>query len=384
MRTGSDVGSHGGRGTAVVLAGAGARGAYEAGALSVLLPALPPEERPQIYVGTSAGAINAAGFAAFSHLDAAEAGARVVDQWRQLRQIDVFRPVGRTTARNLAGLLRGKAPAAVLDSEPLWTFLHKQVSFDQLRYNLAFGHIQACAAVATDQWTHRNSVFTACGDFIELPPADDVRGIDYRRVTLAAEHVMASSAIPGVFPAIDIPPVEGAPPDWFIDGGIRLNTPIKPALKFGADRIIVVATSPERVPVQGDNTLPRPAATGGLVDLARAIMDDPLVEDLQVLRRDNYLAATDQTCNRRVIPHIFVGPPDSTVLGELARDVLKTRSWVPPHTIGRLTSKSADLCQLASHVLFDPDFIAGALELGQQHAREKLAKGGIVWETEAA
>lgn len=397
MGAGTDVGSRrggysstpdaGGGGTAVVLAGAGARGAYEAGVLSVLLPALPEKRRPTIFVGTSAGAINAAGLAAFAHLGPAEATARLIEQWRQLRQKDVFRSVGGTTLRNLATLLRGRTPRAVLDSAPLWDFLGQRVSFDQLRHNISSGRISACAVVSTDQWTHRNAVFTECAEDFSLPANDDVRAIDYRRVTLDVAHVMASAAIPGLFPAIDIPPVPGAPVDWFVDGGVRLNTPIKPALKLGADRLIVVATSPEELSSpDNDDVLPPPGATSGLVDLARAVMDDPLVADLAVLRRDNEraVAPTNPALDKRVIPHVFVGPPNRTVLGELARDVLRRRSWWPPHTIGRMVANSADLCELAGHVLFDREFIAGAIHQGQEDARRKLVEDAVEWRDEEA
>lgn len=392
MRAETDEGSNpeercpdphpGGNGTAIVLAGAAARGAYEAGALSVLLPALPPDQRPKIYVGTSAGAINAAGFAALAHLDPAEAAARIVDQWRHLRQGDVFHPVAATTLRNLAVLLRGKSPRAVLDSAPLWDYLGKQISFDQLQYNIEFGTVRACAVVATDQWTHRNTVFTACAEEFSLPDADDSRGIDYRRATLEVAHVMASSAIPGAFPAISIPPVPDAPVDWFVDGGVRLNTPIKPALKLGADRIIVVATSPEELSSpRPEGRLPLPGATGGLVDLARAIMDDPLVEDLKVLQGKNKKVCQKPSAvpDKRRVPFVFVGPPNRTALRDLARDVLRRRRWWPPHTVARLVSNSDDLCELATHLLFDREFIEGAIWQGQKDARERLVRGDLAW-----
>ncbi|MDQ1398870.1 MAG: hypothetical protein QOK20_802, partial [Acidimicrobiaceae bacterium] len=77
---------------AVVLAGAGARGAYEAGVLSVLLPALEAEgTAPQIFIGTSAGAINAAGFSALSHLGARDASDQVLRFWREIGVRDVLR-----------------------------------------------------------------------------------------------------------------------------------------------------------------------------------------------------------------------------------------------------------------------------------------------------
>jgi NTE family protein len=82
--------------TALVLAGGGARGAYEAGALSVLLPELERRgELPTIYVGTSVGALNATMLAALRHLPAEEAVAELVDIWRTLDKSEVIRPILR-------------------------------------------------------------------------------------------------------------------------------------------------------------------------------------------------------------------------------------------------------------------------------------------------
>lgn len=387
----SQAGERSGRRVAVVLAGAAARGAYEAGALSVLLPALGSDHQPDIYIGTSAGAINSAGFASFSHLDPEVAGRKVVDSWRGLRQGDVFRPplggflrsAVRTVAR--AGKPRLQ-PVGLLDTAPLTPTLRKLVNWDQLHVNIRDGALSACGVVATDTSTHRSTVFLEGRPSLPLPKADPERGIRFVRATLGPDHVVASSSLPGLFPAAGIVD-DGADGAWYVDGGVRLNAPLKPALMLDADYVVVVATSPASVPPPPPDVLERPpGVTGGLVDIMRAVTEDRMVEDLSVLARKNETAApfgqTGAAGRRRTVKYVFSGPAVAGELSTLARDVLRARRlWPPPGPLARLAARSPDLCELMSHVLFDREFIAGSIELGQCDARAQLTNGAVQWRT---
>lgn len=384
---------------AAVLAGAAARGAYEAGALSVILPALGASQ-PRLYVGTSAGAINALGFSAFSHLDPETAGQRVMALWRGIGQGDIFRPplptMLRSTARMLArwGGVR-REPVGLLDTAPLRRTLSRVVNWDQLHVNVRDGHVAACCVVATDKSTHQSVGFLESGPSFPMPEDDDVRGIRFLRATLAPEHVVASSSLPALFPAVWIPDAHCGG-SWYVDGGVRLNAPIKPALLLGADRIVVVATSPATAPPVAGDALGRPPGVGsGLVDILRAVTEDRMVEDLGSLVRHNKRADRPEgaAVNQRVgddgarrggsrtVPYVFAGPSRAGELGELARKVLRSRGlWPPPAPLARLVSRSPDLCELMTHVLFDREFIAGSIALGQADARAQLrADGGVVW-----
>jgi len=195
-------------GVAVVVSGAGARGAYEAGALSVILPALGVRQ-PQFYVGASAGAINSLGFAALSHLDPAEAGERVLALWRGIHRGHVFRSPAETML--LAGvrrLLRGGGrrhrPVSLFDTAPLHDTLGRVLNWDQLHVNIRHGRVAACGVVATAMRTHRSTVFLECHPSVAVPDHDPVRDIGFTGSTLTPAHVAGSSAIPAVFPAIGI------------------------------------------------------------------------------------------------------------------------------------------------------------------------------------
>src|SRR5437763_4208634 len=181
----------------LVLAGGGARGAYEVGALSALLPAL--EEtgaRPRILVGTSVGAINGVFLASRADEPIARIAVEGGALWRALRWEQVVRPLASPGAlerlllyiAEIAGVPGAEVPA-LLDPAPLAQTLPREVSFERLHRNVADGHLDAAAVVGTSALTSRSVVFHDGGD----PPAHDpVRGIDYVATRLDDEHARAS------------------------------------------------------------------------------------------------------------------------------------------------------------------------------------------------
>jgi len=380
-----------GAGVAVVLAGAGARGAYEAGALSVILPAL-GQDQPNIYVGASVGSINSVAFSSLSHLDPAAASAKALELWRSIHQSDIFRSplvsLPSAAVRRVApGGRAARRPGCLFDTAPLHETLTRLLDWDRLHANIRDGHVLACGVVATTQSTHRSKVFLESLPSMAIPREDSVRGISFSPSRLTPAHVVGSSAIPALFPAVDLEE-PGGEADWCVDGGVRLNTPIKPALMLGGRRIVVIATAPASLPKAGGDGLRRvPGITSGMVDILRALTVDPMVEDLRSLVHDNQRAAGASSSGSpggwpRTIEYVFTGPPRADQLGRLAGEVLRAgRGWSPTRLVGRRVADSPDLGELASYVLFHPDFIAGAIELGQQDARTHLHSGSMLWRT---
>jgi NTE family protein len=239
---------------ALILAGGGARGAYEAGALSVLLPELEKRgQLPRIVIGTSVGALNAAFIAANAQLPMRDMIARAVRIWEEMTWNDVARGIlsaasGRRAlqyAGEVLGIPRAHI-ASLLDPAPLRATVHRDVDFEQIERNVADGCLDAVGVVTTSALTARSVVFHTG---LTSPPADHRRGISYVATPLRAEHVLASASIPGAFPAVHVSCPEVAR-GWYCDGGTRLNTPIKPALALGADRVVVLALS-SLTPVSG-------------------------------------------------------------------------------------------------------------------------------------
>ena len=153
----------------LVLTGGGARGAYEVGALSVLLPALEAAgQRPTVLVGTSVGAINIAYFAANAHLGAADAVAGGIELWHSLRWEQVLAPLlaPSTALRKLSYLgdvlgVPGVQLTALLDTTPLTETVPRVIDFERLHRNVEAGRVHATAVVATSAATSESVVFGA-------------------------------------------------------------------------------------------------------------------------------------------------------------------------------------------------------------------------------
>jgi NTE family protein len=369
---------------ALVLAGGGARGAYEAGVLSVLLPALPENQRPNLIVGSSVGAVNGAYVAAtLPEGDAALANGREV--WEEIRWSDVLAtPSLRDLERlsrgivNFTGLLSLHVPA-FLDASPLAATLESAIPFSRIAEHVEAGRLEALAVVATSARTGRSVVFH-CGG---TPDAirDDKRGIDYVPATITEEHVRASAAIPALFPAVQIE--DGPASGWYFDGGTRMNAPIKPALSFGAERVIVIGLNSIKPGgedrIAGDE---RPDLVAGAAQVIDALLADPLVEDIQTLTTINELVGGRRLETHRLVPYIFVAPPARDTIGQIARKVFKrhyagllqARRSPQLAFLGRLMDANADALhgELLSYLFFAPEFARALIERGQADAQAWL------------
>lgn len=371
----------------LVLAGGGARGAYEVGALSVLLPWLDERrgQRPDVIVGTSVGALNAAYLAANAHEDTATLIEGGLSTWRQIRYRDVLAPllsVGELAAvtRFAIGLLiRGVAPYGLLDPAPLAATVPRLIDFAKLHQNIVDPEValRACAVVATAAHTNRTVVFH---DGARNPASDERRGIDYVPTVLGTDHVRASAAIPVAFPAVEVRDPEPAR-GWYFDGGTRLNTPIKPALELDVNRVIVIGLNSVASARKSSH---RPDLFDGASQVVQGLLSDPVIQDVQTLATINETlihggqAEADGDSGRRVVPYIFVGPRTPNAIGEIAREVyrerydglrsLRARDLA---AIGRLigADRSSTRGELFSYFFFAPDFAVRLIELGRADAK---------------
>jgi NTE family protein len=389
----------------LVLAGGGARGAYEIGALSVLLPELAKngkEDLPKVLVGTSAGAINTAWLASKAHRlsdeieTVLEEGEQIWGEmtWETAVKSLLSLSEARVGIKWLLGFLhvRGVEGMQVLDPSPLKRKLVKgplssksQGGLDFERIDLNVGEkecpLHSAAVVATRADTSLSVVFHTSVE--DSPPYDPARGITYAKTPLRVDHVMASAAIPTVFPAVPVKDDRSEIDGWYYDGGTRLNTPIKPALKLGAKRLIIIAmnspwledpsgTGPHKYPSDGKG----PAAVDGAASIIQSVLVDPLVNDLHNLARTNEdvqsagPAAT--MVDRDVIPYILIAPPQSDTIGQIAAEVFNDTG--PKGNVGFIgrkidAGKDAARGELLSYFFFHPAFAGSLIQQGKKDAQ---------------
>ncbi len=406
----------------VVLAGAGARGAYEAGVLAELLEYLDKRgDRPSVFIGTSAGAINAVLFASLAHLPADEASKQALSMWRSVRRNMVFNPfvltpsaIGRFVIERQLGFKISQPQTAglsggLLDTRPLRHALEELLNWDDLHANIRLNKVKAVAVTAT---VCRRGGHTDI--FVETPDpctlqSDEDRAVRYRNIELKPAHVLASSAIPVLFPPVHLKANERMDKvgSWYIDGGARLNAPIMPAIKLDAAKVVVIAADPaKRFTKEPNGSAGRPPAIEDtFVQLLNGAMTDRMIEDLSTLKKINHVlsaASDDRTVKSqtgreyKIIESVFAGPEPGHVdeLGQLAGTVLATnftgvrafRSLdlrLASHILGR---PSRSQSELLSYLLFEPEFIDEAIQLGQRDARrilDRVEKNGDIWDLQS-
>jgi len=379
--------------TGIVLGGGGARGAYEAGVIAgitdVLADANPGAEFRSLFdvvCGTSVGAINAAWVAA--HADAEDHDAQgLLRHWRTLELSKHLRldPIGMIAGRpdplNPNGKTTGRA---VLDARALEVLVEEGIPWRRLRRNIEASRIKGLVVTALHVATGTTTLFTDLAPGVEYPPSK-ARRRKAMRDAITADHVLASAAIPLIFPSRRI----GR--GYYADGGVRFNTPMAPALRLGVDRLVVIPllSEPEERPALGPEDYPGPIFLAGKV--LDALLLDPIGYDLQVLvrfnkllkRLDDFLTPEERAEFDQVVAEARGAPykrVDTLVfrpsqdLGRLALEHagrLKTRGLR-----GRLVAMLADMggtfdADLLSFILFDADYAHQLVELGRADVRAR-------------
>jgi NTE family protein len=392
---------------ALVLSGGGARGAYEAGVLRYLLEELPRRlgkpPRFDIITGASVGAIHACFLAATAHRPF-RSGERLARIWGRLS-------IGSLASLNTGALLatplramgwlvpralrRGGQPlpariSGLLETGPLEALVRRSVEWRRIGANLAAGHLDAVSVAATEIATGRVVAFLQSRDKAAGWGHD--QSLVSRPVELRVEHALASAAIPVLFPAVRVDDT------YFADGGIRLNTPLAPALRLGADRVLVIplrrgAGTDGEVALETSRmaSFPNPLFLYGKV--LNALLLDHIETDLQRMRvinsilergersfgpqfleRMNAAAEHEHDHPFRKVSDVVVRP--SRDLGVLAGELVSSsRSGVP--TWVRLLQRALGLAgepfeaDLLSYVLFDRVYTAPLVKLGMEDARRQ-------------
>jgi len=392
---------------ALVLSGGGARGAYEAGVLSFLFDDLPARlGRPvhfDIITGTSVGAVHAC-YAAATQGEVG-AGQRLLSLWRSLSLGKVFDVGLRDLFRvpwQILGLGAPRLPLlarddgvperlpGLFDTAWLEDIVLNNVDWKGLRRRIDGGEMSALALASTEIATGRSVLFVDQHGDGELEWKHDPFVIA-RAARIGPPHALASAAIPLVFPAVRIGPT------YYCDGGLRLNTPLAPALRLGADRVLVLSLRYPR-PAEEEDRLARRREAGyaSPTFLAGKALNALLLDRVEydvdrlrlfnaILRRgvahygDDFLSVVNapieemQGKRYRIVPDLLLHP--SQDLGRVADACLRhqprsqgIRDWLSRNVVRYAGKDALGEADLLSYLFFDRCFADHLIELGRKDA----------------
>ena len=379
------AGAHTGHGPddlGLIMGGGGARAAYQVGFLRCIARRFPDLHLPYI-TGVSAGALNAA-LLASHHGTFLQAVDELSHLWSTLTVDHVFRVDARSLAMNSMRWLKrlgsggiGGARSQVrglVDTQPLRKHLTEALhavdgEVTGIQYNIDRGKLKA-VALSTTSYSTGSSVTWLQGDNIEPWSRP---GRLTRDTTLTIEHIMASAALPLLFPAVRLGN------EWYGDGGIRLTAPLSPALHLGARRIMAISTRYARTEDEASTSAiqgyPPPAQVAGV--LLNAVFLDQLDNDALRLERLNRLLETLPEEQRHGLePAKLLVLRPSEDLGKLASqfEAQLPRSFrFLTRGLGTQETESPDVLSM---ILFQPDYLTALIEIGEKDARDRADEIG--------
>ncbi len=376
--------------TGLVLSGGGARGAYETGVLYYLYVDAPDELREavqfRVLCGTSVGALSCSALASTIHQPSVGVR-RFTEMWRTL-SIDRVLELSLGDLMGLPAWLTGRTQReSIFPGGPVQSLIEESIDWERIHVNLEDGLLDAVSLTCTQVPTGKTAVFYETSDGRPLKFSRDphVRPVHAR---LEPAHALASAAIPFVFPPV---PIDGIP---YVDGGLRQNTPLSPALRLGSERLLVIGVGHHGGAASESErrleTLASPVSILGKV--VNALMLDHVDYDLirlshinrllgngesvfgeQFISRLNSMVTPIRGARYRIIPHLVLRP--SRDLGRMAAQHVRGGHMSSTRSVTRRLVRSLarmehrDEADLTSYLLFDGQYCEELINLGIEDAR---------------
>ncbi len=369
----------------LVMTGGGARGAYQAGVLKRIgeIKRVQTHGNPfPIIGGSSAGAINGSAIAAGSD-NVALATKLLARGWSEIRPSDVFRCDVLSQAQNsltwildlsFGALLGGGNARSLLDATPLRRFLSEHIHCDRIHNNIKRGHLYALAISATNYNSGKSYLFI-----------QGMKGHPMwnrsRRVTLATritvDHVCASAAIPLVFQPVKLKTARGAA--FFGDGCVRLQQPLSPVIRLGAERVFAIGVRDENLTHQKEPSDQRDPSLAQVMGVLFDVMFlDHLATDIEHLERLNQLLGGGrisqsgvQGCEKMRPLASFLMTP-SVDLSQLAEQHQKDMPYLIQYFVNSLGRDAASCSDLMSYLLFTSKYTSALIEIGYNDASRQI------------
>jgi NTE family protein len=369
----------------LVMTGGGARGAYQAGVLKRIgeIKRVQTHGNPfPIIGGSSAGAINGSAIAAGSD-NVALATKILARGWSDIRPSDVFRCDVLSQAKNsltwildlsFGALLGGGNARSLLDATPLRHFLSEHIHCDRIHNNIKRGHLYALAISATNYNSGKSYLFI-----------QGMKGHPMwnrsRRVTLATritvDHVCASAAIPLVFQPVRLKTARGTA--FFGDGCVRLQQPLSPVIRLGAEKIFAIGVRCDNLEHQKEPADQRDPSLAQVMGVLFDVMFlDHLATDIEHLERLNQLLGGGRIsqsgvrgCEKMRPLASFLMTP-SVDLSQLAEQHQKDMPYLIQYFVNSLGRDAASCSDLMSYLLFTSKYTSALIEIGYNDASSRI------------
>lgn len=351
---------------ALILSGGGARAAYQVGVLKAVAEMLPDDcENPfPIVCGTSAGSINTVALA--SNADNFKQGVNNINQvWSNFELGHVFYADGKSLFKRILNwawtqLGPGKTnqgPGSLLDNSPLKELLSNHINFDKIKSAIESGQLRAYCVTACSYDTGESTTFFDGDNSIKEWQRTHREGI---RQDISLDHLMASSAIPVIFPSVELNA------EHFGDGSMRQTSPVSPALHLGAEKVLIIGLRKEKEQMTAE---PKERPTLGQISgyVLDTLFLNSLNSDIERMERMNrtLLEGNQNTEeNLKVIEHLVINPSQ-----DIADIAMKHYLELPKGfrtALKFLGMSKTNSRRFISYLMFTKTFCRELIELGYQ------------------